>query len=362
MAQLASALPWHGRGHRFESDMLHHYIFMKITNLQFGKQKIAIISGTVFAILIVFAAFTWQYSEQKSESYKKALAEWRQNDRERLVDLVTMPDDLFIFADNANITKKILKEQTDACSKTATNMRSIEKHARSMPVLGRNFVAELNPKYKKSVNDSQKRVEKMDKYYDDVSKAFVTMYEDCKWSGQLAGERLDIYPQNISTSKLLIQPGATASGMVCQQQSGCLPTVKKDIDKYIKAYEDSAIKEADVIIATFGEPCAKTTIKSLCQKYEKAWNQHKEKQLAYVDALKSTKNILTDSKIKKALKDLESDKLSQGIFTETVKVFPDLKSKSNINKNTLTPETIFRLKTTAQMIEIEKQTKNISRI
>ena len=24
LAQLASALPWHGRGHRFESDMLHH--------------------------------------------------------------------------------------------------------------------------------------------------------------------------------------------------------------------------------------------------------------------------------------------------------------------------------------------------
>ena len=23
LAQLASALPWHGRGHRFESDMLH---------------------------------------------------------------------------------------------------------------------------------------------------------------------------------------------------------------------------------------------------------------------------------------------------------------------------------------------------
>ena len=146
---------------------------MKITNLQFGKQKIAIILGTAFAILIVFAAFTWQYSEQKSESYKKALAEWRQNDRERLVDLVTMPDDLFIFADNANITKKILKEQTDACSKAATNMRSVDKHARSMPVMGGNFVAELNPKYKKSVNDSQKRVEKMDKYYDDVSKAFV---------------------------------------------------------------------------------------------------------------------------------------------------------------------------------------------
>ena len=28
LAQLASALPWHGRGHRFESDMLHHF-FMK---------------------------------------------------------------------------------------------------------------------------------------------------------------------------------------------------------------------------------------------------------------------------------------------------------------------------------------------
>lgn len=141
-----------------------------------------------------------------------------------------------------------------------------------------------------------------------------------------------------------------------------LATAKKDIDKYIKAYEGSAIKETDIIIAAFGEPCAKTTIKSLCQKYEKAWSQYKEKQLAFVDVLKSTKNILTDSKVKKTLKDLESDKLSQDIFIETVKVFPDLKSKSNINKNTLTPETIFRLKTTAQMIEIEKQTKNISRI
>ena len=31
LAQLASALPWHGRGHRFESDMLHHLLKLDLS-------------------------------------------------------------------------------------------------------------------------------------------------------------------------------------------------------------------------------------------------------------------------------------------------------------------------------------------
>lgn len=36
LAQLASALPWHGRGHRFESDMLHQIVLTPTIDLVGG--------------------------------------------------------------------------------------------------------------------------------------------------------------------------------------------------------------------------------------------------------------------------------------------------------------------------------------